>query len=214
MKILSVECIGSYATSDQYPRERLPEVAFVGRSNVGKSSLINSLLNRKGMARISATPGKTQTLNFFKVVVGDRAVNQLFFVDLPGYGYAKTSRSVRERWGPMIEAYLSGRKQLCGVIQLVDSRGVERHDVTTRRWLRHVGHVPIVVSTKIDKLTRGRRRSTLMAVCHDLELDSLDDVMAYSATTHEGRQELWRELRDRCVRWQHERAGAYKRISM
>lgn len=214
MKILSVECVGSYATSDQYPRERLPEVAFVGRSNVGKSSLMNSLLNRKGMARISATPGKTQTLNFFKVVVGDRAVNQLFFVDLPGYGYAKTSRSVRERWGPMIEAYLSGRKQLFSVIQLVDSRGVERHDVTTQRWLRHVGHVPIVVSTKIDKLTRGRRRSSLMAVCHDLELDSLDDVMAYSATTHEGRQELWHALRDRCVRWKHERAGAYKRISM
>lgn len=207
MKILSVEFVGSCVTPEQYPRERLPEVAFVGRSNVGKSSAINSLLNRKGIAKVSTTPGKTRTLNFFRVVVGDRVVKQLLFVDLPGYGYAKTSRSVREQWGPMIEEYVSGREQLFSVIQLVDSRGVEQHDVTTQHWLRHLGHAPVVVSTKIDKLSRGQRRPNLLRVCHSLGLDNLDDVVAYSAKTHEGRQELWDTLRERYVRWKHDQAG-------
>ena len=179
-----------------YPGERLPEVAFVGRSNVGKSSAINSLLNRKAIAKVSTTPGKTQTLNFFRVLTSDKVVPALFFVDLPGYGYAKAARSVREQWGPMIERYLSQRAQLCAVVQLVDARGLEAHDVTTLEWLTHLGHRPIVVVTKIDKLSRGRRRPALVQVCQTLGVE-YEEVVGYSSKTSEGRQELWNALRAR-----------------
>ena len=183
-----------------YPGERLPEVAFVGRSNVGKSSAINSLLNRKAIAKVSTTPGKTQTLNFFRVLTSDKVVPAVFFVDLPGYGYAKAARSVREQWGPMIERYLSQRDQLCAVVQLVDARGLEAHDVTTLEWLTHLGHRPIVVVTKIDKLSRGRRRPALLQVCQTLGVE-LEEVVGYSSKTSEGRQELWNALRARYESW-------------
>ena len=142
------------------------------------------------------TPGKTQTLNFFRIKTGDRHVPQLFFVDLPGYGYAKVSRSVREQWGPMIERYLSGRSQLVAVVQLVDSRGVESHDITTAQWLTHIGHPPIVVATKVDKLNRSQRQPRLTKLCHSLQLPP-NEVIFYSAKTHEGRLELWKSLRQR-----------------
>jgi len=185
-----------------YPHERLPEVAFVGRSNVGKSSAINSLLNRKSIAKVSTTPGKTQTLNFFRVLTSDKVVPAIFFVDLPGYGYAKAAKSVREQWGPMIERYLSQRAQLCAVVQLVDARGLEAHDVTTLEWLTHLGHRPIVVVTKIDKLSRGRRRPALVQVCQTLGVENDEEVMGYSSKTNEGRQELWNELRARYESWE------------
>ncbi len=201
MKILSADFVKSCLKPAHYPRERLPEVAFVGRSNVGKSSAINSLLNRKGIAKVSTTPGKTQTLNFFRVLTSDQVLPAIFFVDLPGYGYAKAARSVREQWGPMIERYLTHRAQLCAVIQLVDARVVQEHDVTTLEWLTHLGHRPIVVVTKIDKLSRGRRRPGLLRVCQTLGVDSHDEVVGYSSKTNEGRQELWNALRARYESW-------------
>ncbi len=204
MKILSAEFMNSGVRPDQYPRERLPEVAFVGRSNVGKSSVINSLLHRKGIAKISTTPGKTQTLNFFRVATGDGVLRTISFVDLPGYGYAKASKSVREQWGPMIERYLTERSQLIAVVQLVDVRGVEDHDVITRDWLVHIGHRPIVVGTKIDKLSRGQRRPGLLRVGQRLGLDTPEDVTAYSSKTNEGRQELWHLVKRRYERWQRQ----------
>ncbi len=201
MKILSADFVKSCLKPAHYPREHLPEVAFVGRSNVGKSSAINSLLHRKAIAKVSTTPGKTQTLNFFRILTSDKTWPPLFFVDLPGYGYAKAARSVREQWGPMIERYLTQRAQLCAVVQLVDVRGVEAHDVTTLEWLTHLGYRPIVVVTKIDKLSRGRRRPALLQVCQNLGLDNQEAVVGYSSKTNEGRQELWSALRARYESW-------------
>ena len=202
MKILSAEFVKSCVQPDQYPRERLPEVAFAGRSNVGKSSAINSLLCRKSIAKVSMTPGKTQTLNFFRVTTGDKAFPALAFVDLPGYGYAKASKSVREQWGPMIERYLMERSQLCVVVQLVDIRGVEDRDVTTLEWLIRIGHRPIVVGTKMDKLSRGQRRSGLLHMCQRLGLDEHEDALGYSSHTNEGRQELWQTMKRRYGQWE------------
>ena len=201
MKILSADFVKSCMKPAHYPHERLPEVAFVGRSNVGKSSAINSLLNRKAIAKVSTTPGKTQTLNFFRILTSDKTLPPLFFVDLPGYGYAKAARSVREQWGPMIERYLRQRAELCAVVQLVDVRGVEAHDVTTLEWLTHLGYRPIVVVTKIDKLSRGRRRPALLRVRQTLGVDNHDEVVGYSSKTNEGRQELWNALRARYESW-------------
>ena len=201
MKILSAEFVTSCVRPDQYPRERLPEVAFVGRSNVGKSSAINSLLCRKSIAKISTSPGKTQTLNFFRVKTADKAFPALMFVDLPGYGYAKASKSVREQWGPMIERYIKERAQLCVVVQLVDIRGVEERDVTTLAWLTHLGHRPVVVGTKMDKLSRGQRRPGLLRLCQRLGLDEQHDTVGYSSHTNEGRQELWHTMKRRYELW-------------
>ncbi|MDT7043087.1 ribosome biogenesis GTP-binding protein YihA/YsxC [Candidatus Nitronereus thalassa] len=197
MKIHSAEFELSCVKPEQYPRERLLEVAFVGRSNVGKSSTINSLLNRKKLSKVSVTPGKTQTLNFFRIKTADKIIPDMFFVDLPGYGYAKVSKSVRQQWGPMIERYLSEREQLFAVVQLVDSRGVEAHDVTTYEWLCHIGHPPIVVTTKVDKLNRSQRNPCLTKLCQSLQLPNPDDVILYSAKTNEGRLELWKAIRER-----------------
>ena len=201
MKILSADFVKSCMKPAHYPREHLPEVAFVGRSNVGKSSAINSLLNRKGIAKVSTTPGKTQTLNFFRILTSDKTWSPIHFVDLPGYGYAKAARSVREQWGPMIERYLKDRAQLCAIVQLVDVRGVEAHDVTTLEWLTHLGYRPIVVVTKIDKLSRGRRRQALLHVCQTLGVEHDEAVVGYSSKTNEGRQELWNVLRARYESW-------------
>ncbi len=201
MKILSAEFVKSCVRPDQYPRAHLPEVAFVGRSNVGKSSAINSLLNRKGIAKISTVPGKTQTVNFFRVTTSDKACPELTFVDLPGYGYAKAARSVREQWGPMIERYLTARSQLFAVVQLVDIRVIEERDVTTLAWLTHIGHRPIVVGTKMDKLSRGQRRPGLMRMCQRLGLGEQEDTVGYSSHTHEGRQELWQTVKRRYGQW-------------
>ncbi len=201
MKILSADFVKSCQKPAHYPREHLPEVAFVGRSNVGKSSAINSLLNRKGIAKVSTTPGKTQTLNFFRVRTSDKVLPSIFFVDLPGYGYAKAAKSVREQWGPMIERYLMQRTQLCAVVQLVDARVVEDHDVTTLEWLTYLGHRPVVVVTKIDKLSRGRRRPGLLRVCQTLGLENHEEVVGYSSKTNEGRQGLWNALRARYESW-------------
>ncbi|MGH7251055.1 MAG: ribosome biogenesis GTP-binding protein YihA/YsxC [Nitrospiraceae bacterium] len=196
MKIVSAEFIRSCDGPEQFPRDDLPEVAFVGRSNVGKSSLINSLLNRKGLAKVSGTPGKTRTINFFRVTTTDPSARRFYVVDLPGYGYARVAKSVRSHWRPMIERYLTDRQQLRGVLLLVDARGTERHDGTTIQWLQQVGPEPVVVATRLDKLTRGARRASLVAIREALNLPAAFALVPYSSVTHEGRDELWRAIRE------------------
>ena len=195
MKILSAEFVKSCEHVDQFPKDRLPAVAFTGRSNVGKSSLINSLLRRKGLARVSRTPGKTQMINVFRVTTDDPRIRQFFVVDLPGYGYAKVSKTIRAGWQPMIEQYLTGSDGVRGVLQLVDSRGTERRDGEAVGWLLRSGIPVLLVATKSDKLTRSERAGSLAALREVFGLPGDADVVAYSSVTHEGRDELWQAIR-------------------
>jgi GTP-binding protein len=194
MKILSAEFIRSTTEPEQLPRDRAPEVAIVGRSNVGKSSLLNSLLQRRKLAKVSGTPGKTRTINIISVTTSDPTVRRLYLVDLPGYGYAKVSKALRRQWGPMIDRYLVDRVPLVGVIMLVDARGLEVQDHGTLQWLRGLGHEPVLVVTKMDKLARGARQQRLTKMREDLGLDESATLLGYSAVTHEGREELWHQI--------------------
>lgn|SRR5574341_550571 len=195
MKILSAQFIKSCETPDQFPQDRLPEVAVVGRSNVGKSSLINSLLQRKALAKVSGTPGKTRLVNFFRVSTADPQLRELYVVDLPGYGYAKVARSVRAQWGPMIERYLTSRGTLRGVVQIVDARGIESHDRTAYSWLQELGREPLLVATKVDKLSRSDRHASEAAIRTAFALSAAGKVLAYSSVTSEGRDALWRAIK-------------------
>ena len=199
MKILASDFIRSCLEKEQFPCHDRSEMALVGRSNVGKSSLINSLLYRKHLAKVSGTPGKTRVLNFFQIRTADPRLGSLYLVDLPGYGYARVSRSVRSQWGSMIEEYLTGRPCLRVILFLVDARGLERSDWTTFEWLSQTGRPLLVVATKIDKLTRGERPSRLAAITGALGLPGSCPLIPYSALTHEGRDELWRAIRERLL---------------
>lgn len=194
-RIFNAEFIRSCWQPEQFPRDRLPEVAFVGRSNVGKSLLINSLLQWKGLAKVSRTPGKTRSINFFRVSTADPLVTRFYVVDFPGYGYAKVAKSVRAQWGPIIEQYLRTRSELLGVLLLVDSRGVSPLDRETWEWLRTLGLGPVLVATKIDKLTRSERRGTLTMIREIFDVTGDEAVIPYSSVTHDGREELWRAIR-------------------
>jgi len=200
MKILRAEFIKSCETPEQLPGERLPEIAFVGRSNVGKSSLINSLLNRRRLAKISGTPGKTRFINYFRITTGDPRLRDFYLVDLPGYGYAKVSKSVRAQWGPMIQQYITERKQLCGLVQLVDARGIEAQDVSTYAWLQEIGQAPLIVTTKADKLGHRERRASQEGIRGALGLSQADAPIVYSSATHEGRDVLWNAIREMVAR--------------
>lgn len=197
MKILTAEFIKSCTAPEQFPQDRLPEVAFVGRSNVGKSSLINSLLSRKALAKVSRTPGKTQALNWFRVATGDPILSPFYVVDLPGYGYAKVAKAVRMRWQPMIDAYLKGNASRRSVVLLVEGRGVEESDLITVQWLRTFGRSPIVVATKVDKLRQRERQALESRLRETLGLPDQAPVVSYSSVTHEGRDVLWGVLRER-----------------
>lgn len=196
MKILSAEFIKSCTTPEQFPADGLPEIVCVGRSNVGKSSLINTLTNRDGLAKVSRTPGKTRVINFFRLILSDTQAPRLFLVDLPGYGYAKVSKSVRAEWGPMIQHYLESRPQVRGLLFLVDVRGPSPHDVHTSQWLHALGFRRIVVGTKVDQLTRRERPPALAALRETLALDPTEPVLLFSAKTREGRDDLWAAIRD------------------
>ena len=158
MKILTAEFTKSCRTPEQFPADRLDEIAFVGRSNVGKSSLINSLLNRKSLAKVSKTPGKTQAVNFFQVTTADSLVSRLYLVDLPGYGYAKVAKSVQAQWAPLIERYVLRSRHLKGIVLLVESRVLAPQDMLTAEWLHAIGRPVIVALTKVDKLRGNERR--------------------------------------------------------
>lgn len=191
MKILNAEFVTSATELSQFPAGGLPEIAFAGRSNVGKSSLLNALLGRKNLARVSRTPGRTRLLNFFRVVVSDRNGAEFVFVDLPGYGYAKVAKAVREQWGPMIEGYLSDRSALRGVVLLTDVRRGEQDEINLVRWVQEQGLGLIAVATKIDKLPRGQRVQGIR------DLESLLDVpvIGCSAETGEGMDAVWKAIR-------------------
>lgn len=198
VKILKAEFIRSCASQEQFPNGTIPEIAFVGRSNVGKSSLINSLLQRKGLAKVSRTPGKTRAVNLFAVVTDDPLLPRFVLADLPGYGYAKVSKVEQAQWAPLIEAYLGGREQLCAVVMLVESRILSPHDGQTIDWLQSIGCDPLVVATKVDKLKPSERVSTLRRLQEGLGLAESRAFMVYSSVTGEGREHLWSVLRERC----------------
>jgi GTP-binding protein len=199
VKILSVDFIKSCEQPDQFPRDRIPAIAFVGRSNVGKSSLINSLLRRKGVARVSRTPGKTRAINVFLVTTDDPKARRFHAVDLPGYGYAKVSKTIRAGWQPLIEQFLTGNEEVRAVLLLVDARGITRQDVDAVDWLIRNGSPVLVVATKSDKLSRSERAACLEAFRDSLGLPQDADVVAYSSVTHEGRDQLWQAIRTMLV---------------
>jgi GTP-binding protein len=166
------------------PQDRLPEVAFAGRSNVGKSSALNRLVNVKGLAKTSSTPGKTRMINFFLVN------NNLYFVDLPGYGYAKTSKSMQKSWGKLVEDYLKERENLKGTVLLVDSRrGLLEPDLQLLEWLDHYGKEMLVVLTKKDKLSRSAALESARKTSDALKLDS-NSLVLFSAKTGEGKDKI------------------------
>ncbi|NLK71802.1 MAG: YihA family ribosome biogenesis GTP-binding protein [Clostridiales bacterium] len=169
----------------QYPENNLPEVAFVGRSNVGKSSLINMLLNRKRFARTSSSPGKTQTINFYEIN------NSFRIVDLPGYGYAKISKAEKEKWGRMIEDYLKSRENLVKVFQLVDLRHPPSElDIQMYEWLRFYGLDGVVVATKSDKISSNDKQKNISIIRKVLELKKDDILIAASSVSRQGHDEI------------------------
>ena len=194
MKIQSAEYIKSCVTPDQYPGSCVPEVALIGRSNVGKSSVINSLLNRKGLAKVGKVPGKTQTINFFRVATLNPQLQHFHLVDLPGYGYAKVPHAIQKQWAPMIEGYLTSRKTLRGVIGFFDARGDQLQDMTMIDWLHTLSCRMIFVATKADKISRGKRHLSLERIRQNLDLPPQIELLLYSARTHEGRPELLKAL--------------------
>lgn len=197
MKILNAEFIRSCAGPEQFLQSELPEVAFIGRSNVGKSSLINSLLQRKGLAKVSRTPGKTRLVNLFRITSDDPELARFVVVDLPGYGYAKVSKALRAQWAPLIEQYLDGSEQLRAVVVLVESRVLSEQDRETIAWLLSVGRPPIVVATKVDKLKMSERVGALRRLREGLGSVEGDELIAYSSVTGEGRERLWAVLKER-----------------
>ncbi len=193
MEVHNVEITTSAVKPSQYPQTDIPEIAFVGRSNVGKSSLTNSLINRRSFARTSSQPGKTQTLNFYKVE------EQVFFVDVPGYGYAKVSKKMREEFGQMIGTYLTERPQLKGVISLVDARHEpSEEDIAMYNWLTYYNIPVLVVATKADKIARGKWNKAESVIKKALEFDrETSAFQMFSAVTKSGKDEVWAWIEER-----------------
>lgn len=172
--------------TSKLPENAFPEVAFAGKSNVGKSSLINGLMNRKSLARTSSQPGKTQTINFYKVN-GD-----LYLVDLPGYGYAKVSNEIKAKWGRMIENYLHGSKQLKAVFLLIDIRHEpSANDKDMYQWIVAQGYEPVIIATKLDKIKRSQVQKQIKILKEGLKLLPGTQLIPFSAETKQGRDEIW-----------------------
>jgi GTP-binding protein len=189
MIIRSAEFIISAVKPEQEPEGGQPEIALAGRSNVGKSSLINKLINRKSLARTSARPGKTQQLNFYHIN------EQFYFVDLPGYGYAQVPIPVKEQWGKFIERYLSKRQPLKAVVQLVDVRHApSKDDINMFEWLGQFGMPRIVVATKADKISRGQYQKHLKVIRNDMQIPQDVPLVLFSSETGQGKDELWQLL--------------------
>ena len=179
--------------TSKLPQSKYPEAAFAGKSNVGKSSLINALMNRKSLARTSSQPGKTQTINYYNIN------DSLYFVDLPGYGYAKTSAHVREQWGRMIENYLHKSRQLKQVFLLVDIRHEPaENDRIMYRWICENGYEPVIIATKLDKINRSQVQKQLKLIRIGLEAKEGTVIIPFSAQTKQGREEIY-EILDRVV---------------
>ena len=185
MKIISAEFVTSAAKPAQYPPACLPEIAFAGRSNVGKSSLINTLVNRRHLVKTSSTPGRTRLINFFDIN------RQIVFVDLPGYGYARVPASIRKTWGPMIETYLRGRPTLKGVVIIMDIRRTPgQEELNLLSWLNHYSIAGIFVLTKTDKLPRSKQVQQYNLIARALEMDKKNFIL-FSAKSRRGKDALW-----------------------
>ena len=191
MKIKSAEFITSAVKPPQYPLPSLPEIAFAGRSNVGKSSLINTLVNRRHLVKTSSTPGRTQLINFFNI-------NESFsFVDLPGYGYAKVPKAVEKKWGPMVETYLSIRETLKAVVLIMDIRRTPKEEeFNLIDWLNHYQIPTILVITKADKLKKSKQRGQTATIAESLEM-GVEDLILFSAKTRQGRDAVWKAIESR-----------------
>ena len=186
MNLNNVELLISAVKQAQYPASDLPERAVAARSNVGKSSLINKLLNRKSLARVSAKPGKTATINFYNI---DKTMN---IVDLPGYGFARVSPQEKKKWGIMIDEYLTSRENLMQVVLLVDSRHKPTaDDRVMMNFIRNVCDRAVVVATKFDKLKKSEQESNIMTIIRELELSGDDIIIPFSTVTGVGRDEFW-----------------------
>lgn len=185
MEFIDIKLLMTAVKPEQYPDESLPEIALVGRSNVGKSSLINCLANRKNIARTSSTPGKTATVNFYEIAGKYR------IVDLPGYGYAKVSKQEKEKWADMIEGYLSNRQNLAQVIQLVDSRHKPTADDKMMfDWIKSYNYEPLVIATKLDKLKKSQIDGNLTLIYEELELGDDSVLIPFSSETRQGRDQV------------------------
>jgi GTP-binding protein len=195
MVIRNVELETVCGITSKIPDNMLAEIAFAGKSNVGKSSLINALMYRKALARTSSQPGKTQTINFYNIN------NVMYLVDLPGYGFAKAPESERVKWGKMIENYLHKSRQLKAVFLLVDIRHTpSANDKTMYEWIAHQGYRPIIIATKLDKLKRSQVQKCIKEVRNGLGLKGDDLLIPFSAETKQGRDEIWQAM-DALVGW-------------
>ncbi|WP_050615954.1 ribosome biogenesis GTP-binding protein YihA/YsxC [Bacillus testis] len=190
MKVTSADIVISAVKPEQYPDTQLPEFALAGRSNVGKSSFINKMINRKSLARTSSKPGKTQTLNFF-------IINEmLHFVDVPGYGFAKVSKTERAAWGKMIETYLTTREQLRAALQIVDLRHPpSKDDIMMYDFFKHYNIPCIIVATKADKIPKGKWQKHLKIVRETLQVETGDQLILFSSETGLGKEEAWKAIR-------------------
>jgi GTP-binding protein len=175
------------------PVNEKPEVAFAGKSNVGKSSLINALMNRKSLARTSSQPGKTQTINFYNIN------DEIYYVDLPGYGYAKVSESVKEKWGKMIEKYLKTSGQLKIVFLLLDIRHEpSANDKSMYDWILYQGFTPVIIATKLDKINRSQKDKQIKLIKEGLEVVPGTKILPFSSLTKQGRDEIWECIEQIC----------------
>ncbi len=186
MVIKNVRLETVIGVTSKIPQNEMPEIAFAGKSNVGKSSLINALMNRKSLARTSSQPGKTQTINFYNIN------EALYFVDLPGYGYAKVSQQEKEKWGKMVERYLHQSKVLKAVFLLIDIRhDPSANDKTMYEWILSNGFHPIIIATKADKINRSQLQKQVKAVRQGLGVDKDTTVIPFSSQTKQGRDEIY-----------------------
>ncbi len=175
------------------PINEKPEVAFAGKSNVGKSSLINALMNRKSLARTSSQPGKTQTINFYNIN------EELYFVDLPGYGYAKVSEAVKEKWGKMIEKYLKTSNQLKVIFLLIDIRHEpSANDKAMYDWIVYQGFTPVIIATKLDKINRSQKDKQIKIIKEGLQVAPGTQIVPFSSMNKQGREEIWECIEEIC----------------
>ena len=190
MKVTSSDIVISAVKPEQYPNTPIPEFALAGRSNVGKSSFINKMINRKNLARTSSKPGKTQTLNFY-------IINEaLHFVDVPDYGYAKVSKTERDAWGKMIETYFTSRDQLRAALLIVDLRHPPtKDDIAMYEFLKHYDLPRIVIATKADKIPRGKWQKHLKITRQTLNMEKEDELLLFSGETGEGKEQAWGVLK-------------------